>query len=82
MPRLFLLVCLTLMTASTVAMAEPSLEAKEMAKTVPIADMHMHAYTYTCEHIHMHIRIQIYHTVQTHIHMAANYRRPPQGTIL
>ena len=44
MPRLFLLVCLMLMTASTVAMAEPSLEAKEMAKTVPIADMHMHAY--------------------------------------
>ena len=44
MPRLFLLVCLTIMIASTVAMAEPSLEAKELAKTVPIADMHMHAY--------------------------------------
>ena len=44
MKKRFLLVCLTLMTAFTVALAEPSPEAREMAKTVPIADMHMHAY--------------------------------------
>ena len=44
MKRRFLLVCLTLMTTVTGALAEPSPEAIEMAKTVPIADMHMHAY--------------------------------------
>ena len=44
MKRRFLLVYLTLMTTVTGALAEPSPEAIEMAKTVPIADMHMHAY--------------------------------------
>lgn len=37
-------VCLTLMIAVRGVLAAPSPEAIEMAKTVPIADMHMHSY--------------------------------------
>ena len=44
MKRHFLLICLTFIASVSVAMAEPSPEAIEMAKNVPIADMHMHAY--------------------------------------
>ena len=44
MKKSFLLVYLALVTVSTVGMAEPSPETIQLAKTVPIADMHMHAY--------------------------------------
>ena len=44
MKRHFVLVCLTFITSVSGVLAEPSPEAIQMAKTVPIADMHMHAY--------------------------------------
>jgi hypothetical protein len=44
MKRHFLLICLTFIASVSVVIAEPSPEAIEMAKNVPIADMHMHAY--------------------------------------
>ena len=44
MKRHFLLICLTFIASVSAVMAEPSPEAIEMAKNVPIADMHMHAY--------------------------------------
>ena len=44
MKRSFLLIYLTLFTLVSVALADPSPESIELAKTIPIADMHMHAY--------------------------------------
>lgn len=44
MSRRFLGIYLTLTTVFTFALAEPTTEAIEMAKTIPLADIHMHAY--------------------------------------
>ena len=44
MKRHFVLICLSLFTSVSGALAQPSPESIEMAKTIPIADMHMHAY--------------------------------------
>ena len=44
MRRYLLLMCLPLFVSVSGALAEPRPESIEMAKTVPIADMHMHAY--------------------------------------
>jgi len=44
MKRHFVLICLTLCTSVSGALAQPSPESIELAKTIPIADMHMHAY--------------------------------------
>ena len=41
MKRHFVLICLTLCASVSGALADPSPESIEMAKTVPIADMHM-----------------------------------------
>ena len=44
MKRHFVLICLILFTSVSGALAQPSPESIEMAKTIPIADMHMHTY--------------------------------------
>ena len=44
MKRHFVLICLSLFSSVSGALAQPSPESIEMAKTIPIADMHMHTY--------------------------------------
>ena len=44
MKRHFVLICLILFTSVSGALAQPSSESIELAKTIPIADMHMHTY--------------------------------------